>query len=84
MNIVLGEHIKKIRTFQGLTQRELVLKLGYEKRNADVHVTQNESGYRVPQKDTPMEIAKILNVNYINFITEAPGCTEDIMQTFFA
>lgn len=30
-----------------------------------------------------MEIAKILNVNYINFITEAPGCAEDIMQTFF-
>ena len=33
--------------------------------------------------DTLMEIAKILNVNYINFITEAPGCAEDIMQTFF-
>ena len=30
-----------------------------------------------------MEIARILNVNYINFITEAPGCAEDIMQTFF-
>lgn len=30
-----------------------------------------------------MEIAKILNVNYINFVTEAPGCAEDIMQTFF-
>ena len=30
-----------------------------------------------------MEIAKILNVNYINFITEAPCCAEDIMQTFF-
>ena len=30
-----------------------------------------------------MEIAKILNVNYINFLIEAPGCAEDIMQTFF-
>ena len=80
--MILGERIRRIRTFRGLTQRELGLKLGYEERNADVRVAQYESGYRVPKKDTLMEIAKILNVNYINFITEAPGCAEDIMQTF--
>ena len=81
--MTVGEKIKKIRTFRGLTQRELGLKLGYEERNADVRVAQYESGYRVPKKDTLMEIARILNVNYINFIIEAPGCAEDIMQTFF-
>lgn len=41
---------KRIRTFRGLTQRELGLKLGYEERNADVRVAQYESGYRVPKK----------------------------------
>jgi len=81
--MILGERIKRIRTFRGLTQRELGLKLGYEERNADVRVAQYESGYRVPKKDTLMQIAKILNVNYINFITKIPGCAEDIMQTFF-
>ena len=81
--MLLGERIKKIRTFRGLTQRELGLKLGYEERNADVRVAQYESGYRVPKKDTLIEISKILNVNYINFVTEVPGCAEDIMQTFF-
>ena len=81
--MILGERIKRIRTFRRLTQRELGLKLGYEERNADVRVAQYESGYRVPKKDTLMEIARILNVNYINFITEAPDCAEDIMQTFF-
>lgn len=81
--MILGERIKRIRTFRRLTQRELGLKLGYEERNADVRVAQYESGYRVPKKDTLMEIARILNVNYINFIIEAPGCAEDIMQTFF-
>lgn len=81
--MILGERIKRIRTFRGLTQRELGLKLGYEERNADVRVAQYESGYRVPKKDTLMEIARILNVNYINFIIEAPGCAEDILQTFF-
>lgn len=66
--MLLGERIKKIRTFRGLTQRELGLKLGYEERNADVRVAQYESGYRVPKKDTLIEISKILNVNYITLL----------------
>ena len=81
--MTLGERIKRIRTFRGLTQRELGLKLGYEERNADVRIAQYESGYRVPKKDTLIEIAKILKVNYTNFITVTPGCAEDIMQMFF-
>lgn len=31
---------KEIRTFRGLTQRELGLKLGYDERNADVRISQ--------------------------------------------
>ena len=81
--MILGERIKRIRTFRDLTQRELGLKLGYEERNADVRIAQYESSYRIPKKDTLMEISRILDVNYINFIAEAPGCAEDIMQTFF-
>ena len=42
--MILGERIKRIRTFRRLTQRELGLKLGYEERNADVRVAQYESG----------------------------------------
>lgn len=81
--MVLGERIKKIRIFRGMTQRELGLKLGYEERNADVRVAQYESGYRVPKRDTLMEMAKILNVNYLHFVGSTPGCAEDIMLTFF-
>lgn len=81
--MVLGERIKRIRTFRGLTQRELGLKLGYEERNADVRIAQYESGYLVPKNNTLMEMAKILNVNYIHFIgVTPPGCAEDIMLTF--
>lgn len=61
---------------------ELGLKLGYEERNADVRIAQYESGYRVPKNNTLMEMAKILNVNYIHFIGVTPGCAEDIMLTF--
>ena len=60
--MVLGERIKRIRIFRGLTQRELGLKLGYEERNADVGIAQYESGYRVLKNNTLMEMEKILNV----------------------
>lgn len=80
--MVLGERIKRIRTFRGLTQRELGLKLGYEERNADVRIAQYESGYRVPKNNTLMEMAKILKVHYIHLVGTTPGCAEDIMLTF--
>jgi len=75
MTIVLGERIKRIHTFRGLTQRELGLKLGYEERNADVCIAQYESGYRVPKNNTLMEMAKILNANYIHLfqLVRNPG-----------
>lgn len=82
MTVVLGERMKRIHTFWGLTQRELGLKLGYEERNADVRIAQYESSYRVPKNNTLMEMAKKLNVNYIHFIGVTPGCAEDIMLTF--
>lgn len=39
--MVLSDRIKRIRTFQRLTQRESGLKLGYEERNTDVCIAQN-------------------------------------------
>ena len=60
-----------------MTQRELGLKLEYEECNTDVRIAQYESGYRIL-----IEMAKILNVNYIHFIGVTSGCAEDIMLTF--
>jgi len=37
--MILGERVKRIRTFRGLTQGEPGLKLGYEERNADDRVS---------------------------------------------
>ena len=39
--------------------------------------------YRVPKKDTLLQIAKVLDVNPLNFINEISGSAENIMQTFF-
>jgi len=81
--MTVGQRIKKIRSFRGITQAELGLALGYDVKNADVRISQYESGYRTPKKDTLDKIAKILNCNYLNFYTVSPGSAEDIMFTFF-
>lgn len=42
-----------------------------------------ETNYRIPKTDLLRQIAQALNVNRQNFYTEAPGCAEDFMRTFF-
>lgn len=78
-----GERIRIIRTFRGITQRELGLKLGYEERYADTRISQYETDYRVPKKDTIIQIAEILDVNYVTLMDFNLGSAEDIMQTLF-
>jgi len=81
--VTTGEKIKYIRSFRGMTQQELGVAIGLPAKGADNRIAQYETNYRVPKKDMLMDMAKALNVNYINFIPPASGAAEDIMQTFF-
>ena len=81
--MTIGERIKHIRTFRGLTQKELGLKVGFDAKSADNRIAQYETNYRLPKKDMLKQIAEILNINPINLVGTVPGCAEDIMQTFF-
>ena len=81
--MTVGEKIKLIRTFRGMTQRELGVKVGLDEKGADNRMAQYETNYRVPKKDMLYDIAKALDVNPLNFVSEVPGSVEDIMQTFF-
>ena len=81
--MTVGEKIKLIRTFRGVTQRELGVKIGLDEKGADNRIAQYETNYRVPKKDMLYDIAKALDVNPLNFISEVSGSAEDIMQTFF-
>lgn len=82
-NMTVGQKIKLIRTFRGITQRELGVKIGLDEKGADNRIAQYETNYRVPKKDILNNIAKALDVNLLNFVCEVPGSAEDIMQTFF-
>ena len=81
--MTVGEKIKLIRTFRGMTQRELGVNIGLDEKGADNRMAQYETNYRVPKKDMLYDIAKALDVNPLNFVSEVPGSAEDIMQTFF-
>jgi len=81
--MTIGERIKIIRTFRGMTQKELGLKIGYADKNADVRIAQYESNYRIPKNNTLVQIAKILDINYIVISDYNLGCAEDIIETLF-
>lgn len=79
----VGQKIKKIRMFRCMTQRELGIRLGYDRKSADVRIAQYESGARVPKRETLSLMADILQVNILNFIRPHSGTAEDLMQLFF-
>ena len=81
--MTVGEKIKKIRTFRGMTQKELGLAIGFEEKGADNRIAQYETNYRVPKRELLDKIAQALRVDRQNFYTVQPGCAEDFMRTFF-
>lgn len=83
--MTVGEKIKTIRTFRGMTQRELGLAVGFPEKNADNRIAQYETDYRVPRKEMLDKIAFALHANCLNFysIHERASAAEDIMRTLF-
>ncbi len=81
--MTVGEKIKYIRTFRGMTQQQLGTAIGLPAKGADNRMAQYETNYRVPKKDMLEDIAESLDVSPLNFITPVSGSAEDIMQTFF-
>ena len=52
--MTVGDKIKKIRTFRGMTQKELGLAIGFEEKGADNRIAQYETNYRVPKRELPV------------------------------
>ena len=45
----VGDRIKRVRNFRGLTQRELGIRAGFDESTADVRINQCEAGLRSPE-----------------------------------
>ena len=65
---IIGDKIKRIRKFRGITQKELGIAVGFDEKSADVRIAQYETGTRTPKQDLVEKIAEVLDVNplYIN------------------
>lgn len=83
--MTVGEKIRVIRTFRGMTQKELGLSVGFDKKGADNRIAQYETDYRVPRKEMLVKIALALNVNRLNFYSAGKGdsAPEDLLRTLF-
>ena len=59
--MTIGQRIKKIRIFRGMTQKELGTMMGFG-LNGDIRIAQYESGVRTPKKQMLLKMADVLCV----------------------
>lgn len=79
----VGEKIKRIRNFRGLTQKELGNLIGFNDSTADVRIAQYESGTRTPKMDILSKIVEVLDVNMNSLREPCAYSEEDVMLMLF-
>jgi len=79
--LAIGDKIKKIRIKRDMTQKELGLAIGFNKKPADVRMAQYESGTRVPKEAIIIKIAEVLKVNSDYLMAPTLTKTEEIIHT---
>ena len=59
----LGEKVRLVRTFRGLTQKALGIAVGLNEKTADIRIAQYESGSRYPKQELIEKIAEVLDTS---------------------
>ena len=77
--MAVGDRIKRVRNFRGMTQKEL----GFDEKSADIRIAQYESNTRTPKEDLLRKIAEVLDVNYRSLYEPTLYAAEEIMYTLF-
>lgn len=82
--LLIGERLKMIREFRGITQKSLGVALSFPDNSAAVRIAQYENGTRIPKNETADAISKILKCNPKNFYENAHlGQAERIVLDLF-
>ena len=81
--MIIGERIKRIRTFRNFTQGTLGEALGFEPKNAAVRIAQYESNYRAPKDDMILQMADILNIHPACLRNLTGDTTLDLIESLF-
>lgn len=77
--MTIGEKIRMLRNFRGMSQKELGSAMGFGKNGSDNRITQYENNYRIPDKKILGEIARVLRVNPELFRMENSGTLQDFI-----
>ena len=80
----VGERIRYFRKLNKMTQEELGLKLGYNKKSAGIRIFQYEMGRRVPKPETLKRFADIFGVSVHVFKTATIDNEMVLLHTLFA
>ena len=81
--MTVGEKIKKYRQLKGMTQRELGEAVGFKESTADVMINQYESDKMVPEGDTMVLIAAVLDVEEEALADIDVSSCADVMHVLF-
>ena len=79
--MTVGEKIKMIREFRGMTQKELGMELGFSPKTAQIRMAHYETGFRVPKKDVIIRLSDILRTDLFAFDTDNGSCFVQLMET---
>lgn len=63
MPMSIGERIRFFRILRGMTQKGLGITLGFRAENADIRMSQYESGIRTPKGNIIYDLAQALDVS---------------------
>lgn len=80
--MTIGQRIKRIRNFRGMTQKQLGMLLGFGD-NGDVRIAQYESDTRTPKNSVRLRMAEILDVSPNALSASITTSRNDFMQSIF-
>ena len=80
--MTIGQRIKKIRLFRGMTQKELGNTLGFGV-HGDIRIAPYESGVRTPKEQMLIKMADVLCVQPAVFSSRVCISKNDFMQSLF-
>lgn len=83
ISMAVGERIKRVRNFRGITQKELDIAIGFDEKSADIRVAQYESNTGTPKEGLLRKIAEVLEVDFRSLYEPTLYAAEDIMHSLF-
>ena len=81
--MAVGDRIKRVRNFRGMTMKELGMAVGFDEKSADVRIAQYENNSRKPKEELMQKIAAALDVSVAYLEDPTMNDAEGILHALF-